>query len=244
MTFEMEPPDEPCPDCGSTHHRACGHTLPPQGAAPLREWPDGAEIHNRFCGENGQLCQACQIRREEPAVPPVPAETKGTCQNGGYWSEITPHQKTPECVGWKLSPVPAEPGSAEQLTTAVNELLRELNKRVFNDAIDITKLHVAVGLCEDFAEAHATILHKFSENAVDLASSRKVKIDSLEAALLSAQKEIALWRGIVEELDPIHVQPPYDHDGECSYCRTKEGRKHPRACTWERARAALAQGKP
>ena len=23
MTFEMEPPDEPCPDCGSTHHRAC-----------------------------------------------------------------------------------------------------------------------------------------------------------------------------------------------------------------------------
>ena len=23
MTFEVDPPDEPCPDCGSTHHRSC-----------------------------------------------------------------------------------------------------------------------------------------------------------------------------------------------------------------------------
>lgn len=23
MTFAMEPADEPCPDCGSTHHRTC-----------------------------------------------------------------------------------------------------------------------------------------------------------------------------------------------------------------------------
>jgi hypothetical protein len=55
------------------------------------------------------LCHKPEPKMGEPAVPPVPAEPKGTCQNGGYWSEITPHQKTPECVGWKLSPVPAEP---------------------------------------------------------------------------------------------------------------------------------------
>jgi hypothetical protein len=84
----------------------------------------------------------------------------------------------------------AEPRSAEQLTTAANELLRELNKRVFNDAIDITKLHIAVGLCEDFAEAHATILHEFSENAVELASSRKLEIDSLRDQLAAAEREI------------------------------------------------------
>lgn len=23
MTFEIDPPDEPCPDCGSIHHRTC-----------------------------------------------------------------------------------------------------------------------------------------------------------------------------------------------------------------------------
>jgi hypothetical protein len=23
MSFEIDPPDEPCPDCGSTHHRQC-----------------------------------------------------------------------------------------------------------------------------------------------------------------------------------------------------------------------------
>jgi hypothetical protein len=23
MIFEIDPPDEPCPDCGSTHHRSC-----------------------------------------------------------------------------------------------------------------------------------------------------------------------------------------------------------------------------
>ena len=23
MNFELDPPDEPCPDCGSVHHRAC-----------------------------------------------------------------------------------------------------------------------------------------------------------------------------------------------------------------------------
>ena len=23
MSFEMEPSDEPCPDCGSTQHRSC-----------------------------------------------------------------------------------------------------------------------------------------------------------------------------------------------------------------------------
>ncbi len=29
MTFEMEPPDEPCPDCGSTQHRACDNAPTP-----------------------------------------------------------------------------------------------------------------------------------------------------------------------------------------------------------------------
>jgi hypothetical protein len=93
-----------------------------------------------------------------------------------------------------------EPRRADQLTAAANELLRELNERVFNDSIDITKLHIAVGLCEDFAEAQATILYEFSENAVELASSRKLEIDSLREQLAAAQKEISELKQQVYEL--------------------------------------------
>lgn len=37
MTFEIEPPDEPCPDCGSAHHRACGHNSPSPAPAEPRK---------------------------------------------------------------------------------------------------------------------------------------------------------------------------------------------------------------
>lgn len=42
---------------------------------------------------------------------------------------------------------------------------------------------------------------------------------------------------MLRELDPINCQPPFDHDGECSYCGTKEGRQHPVGCTWEKLKA-------
>lgn len=38
------------------------------------------------------------------------------------------------------------------LTRAANQLLRKLNREVFQDSIDISKLGIGVGLVEDFAE--------------------------------------------------------------------------------------------
>jgi hypothetical protein len=34
MSFEMEPSDEPCPDCGSTQHRSCMKILMTVGDLP------------------------------------------------------------------------------------------------------------------------------------------------------------------------------------------------------------------
>lgn len=53
-TFEIDPPDEPCPDCGSTHHRACdgrGDGDEPDDSAYCQcaaDWTDGTAI-----------CQSC-----------------------------------------------------------------------------------------------------------------------------------------------------------------------------------------
>jgi len=49
----------------------------------------------------------------------------------------------------------AKRGSAAELQSAANELLRELNAKVFGDHIDIVKLPEAVGMCEDFAKDYA-----------------------------------------------------------------------------------------
>jgi hypothetical protein len=36
------------------------------------------------------------------------------------------------------------------------------------------------------------------------------------------------------------IQPPYDHDNECSFCRTPEGQTHPETCSWEIAKILVA----
>jgi hypothetical protein len=64
MSFEIDPPDEPCPDCGSTHHRQCDikpkfdwhfkytemAPLPP----PIKDWP---KFRRTSISEND--CCAC-----------------------------------------------------------------------------------------------------------------------------------------------------------------------------------------
>jgi transposase-like protein len=36
--FEIDPPDEPCPDCGSTKHRACHACETPLDGAIQHRW--------------------------------------------------------------------------------------------------------------------------------------------------------------------------------------------------------------
>jgi hypothetical protein len=92
-----------------------------------------------------------------------------------------------------VPPVPAEPRSAE-------EFWPEWQKR----NSDIGVLHYWV---RDFAEAYAATLreqiaalHEFSDNAVDLAASRKVEIDSLKEQLAAVERENAqLKRTVVAD---------------------------------------------
>ena len=50
MSFEMEPSDEPCPDCGSTQHRSCMKILMTVGDLPYSLdiiLPNGVEYRCR-----------------------------------------------------------------------------------------------------------------------------------------------------------------------------------------------------
>jgi hypothetical protein len=203
-----------------SHCDGSGHTLPPQGAAPSREcakcgWALAAtQVRCERCLTYVEPAvppvpaePRSAIKYTRHAESSLDGCDPLNCQNKEHWFyELEPRsaiQATyfvhhPDGSYTEADPQPidmsahghTEPRRAEQLTAAANELLRELNERVFNDSIDITKLHIAVGLCEDFAEAHATILHEFSENAVELASSRKLEMDSLREKLAAAEREI------------------------------------------------------
>jgi hypothetical protein len=92
--------------------------------------------------------------------------------------------------------VPAEPRSAEQFYKEWAESSLE--------SLWATKRPAKVAIA--FAEAYAATLreqlaalHEFSDKAVDLAAERKVGIDSLGTALLSAQKEIQELRAKYEK---------------------------------------------
>jgi len=71
------------------------------------------------------------------------------------------------------------------LQTNANELLRRLNRDVFNDAIDIFKLPYAVGLVEDFAKAYAKHVR---EQALEEAADEARKFNLYAAATIEALK--------------------------------------------------------
>lgn len=113
--------------------------------------------------------------------------------------------------------------SAEPYITEANELLRELNAKVFDDSIDITKLHIGVGLVEDFAAALTADKDKeierlrrdlealdvrrnnnlvAAESAIECANKAEARVKELEAALeWYAQKDIYEERA-EQELGP------------------------------------------
>lgn len=51
----------PCDHCGQDR---CDCNAPEVSKPASEEWPSGQEIHNRFCGHEGNICQACQIKAE------------------------------------------------------------------------------------------------------------------------------------------------------------------------------------
>jgi len=191
-----------------------GHTLPPQGAAPSPLFTGFDNVYPEcICGHRwvdhphsrGEMCVmagcGCRGYVGEPAVPPVPAELCENCDQNPATRETDDMVKLCEACWWQ---------------TIVDDLTdeRDALAKAIKEAIEIIPAsmggHVTLGL--NILQAtirtpkteNATLreqlatLHEFSENAVDLAASRKVKIDSLEAALLSAQKEAEQLRGLLQ----------------------------------------------
>ena len=55
-------------DACRQHYRTLDDLKRAEAVAPepyKKKWPSAEAIHSRFCGENGQLCQACQLIRED-----------------------------------------------------------------------------------------------------------------------------------------------------------------------------------
>jgi hypothetical protein len=204
------------------------HTLPHQAPAPRLELPT----------DNGRQPEARRDWRPmgqnwnaEPAVPPVSAEPQRwptdvtspypTQQPGPPPpAEPTPLDKLARAE-WDegiYDGVPAEPRSAERLQSMANDLLRTLNKVCFHAAVDIARVPHAIGVIEDWAEAYAQPIREqlaaaeqekeglrvFKEDNIKLYT----QLETAEAALLSAQKEIERLRQLVEEgicHAPLHI---------------------------------------
>ena len=83
-----------------------------------------------------------------------------------------------------------------------------------------------------------------TEQEVELARSlneTRRALSNRNEFIVSLVKRVAALETALRQLHPEFVQPPYDHDCECSYCGTKEGLQHPEDCPWEKLKALLAQ---
>jgi hypothetical protein len=69
-------PEGHLPDCvvrkaTETNLKNAGWTSPYEvSTGEANGWPTGIEIHNRFCGHEGNICQACQLKDAAPTNVP------------------------------------------------------------------------------------------------------------------------------------------------------------------------------
>jgi hypothetical protein len=57
MNFEIDPPDEPCPDCGSVHHRSCWSVLKTVGDLPYTLDVILSDGTKRQCTDYDEWCR-------------------------------------------------------------------------------------------------------------------------------------------------------------------------------------------
>lgn len=62
MTFEIDPPDEPCPDCGSVHHRECDAAQVAERVAVI-EWMIECNCTCKACSKLRKILE--QVRKAE-----------------------------------------------------------------------------------------------------------------------------------------------------------------------------------
>jgi hypothetical protein len=141
----------------------------------------------------------------------------------------------------------------EDLTRAANQLLRKLNREVFQDSIDITKLGIGVGLVEDFAD-HVLAAYREQQlkpggpiedlvwkilNAPDQDDVRGYLMEAAQWGVALGREESRVRD---EAVGATEVNFVADAISEYQYCSSCAGTKvtdvHCKACT-EEAKVAI-----
>jgi len=127
---------------------------------------------------------------------------------------------------------------------------RESAEQFFNSLPEETKYkwagEVKPHWAFEFSEAYAKKETERADAAERERNTFSTTIVRLDRALEFRQKEVESLRTELREaneaLRPFtEIQPPYDHDDECSFCGTKEGEEHPATCYWVIAKALLSR---